>query len=115
VNDEDIASLSQGLHELATPRQLFMNKGHDDDKTLDDTSVIDGAIDGAMNGDGSNTSSNGFDSLESELPKQNMDHDLALENSLLKMSKPAKTYYGSQCTQGRKCISYAAKIYHHYT
>jgi hypothetical protein len=40
VNDEDIASLSQGLHELATPRQLFMNKGHDDDKTLDDTSVV---------------------------------------------------------------------------
>jgi len=86
VNDEDIASLSQGLHELATPRQLFMNKGHDDDKTLDDTSVIDGAIDGAVNKDGSNTSSNGFDSLESEWPKQNMDHDLALENSLLKTS-----------------------------
>ena len=42
VNDEDIASLSQGLHELASPRQLFKNKGHDDDKALDDTSIING-------------------------------------------------------------------------
>jgi hypothetical protein len=81
VNDEDIASLSQGLHELASPRQLFKSKGHDDDKTLDDTSVINGSmIDGATNEDGSHTSSNGFDSLESEWPK----NDLVLENSLLK-------------------------------